>query len=136
MMNNPVPEISGKDLPQFRFFGKKADRTAGAVGVVSQFPAKFKQFSFLVHLKPQGIDGIPFVFPAEKILPVDIFKRKKQEKTLSAANRQPVVIVVLVVVVLVAVVHVEVPGVVRIVCILRTGPVPGRNQSAHLPQLL
>ena len=27
MMNNPIPEISGKDFPQFRFFRKKADRT-------------------------------------------------------------------------------------------------------------
>jgi hypothetical protein len=86
MMNNPVTEISGKNFPQFRFFAKKADRTAGAVSVVSQFSAKFKQFSFLIYLKPQGIDGIPFIFPAEKILPINIFKGEKQEKTLSAAN--------------------------------------------------
>ena len=46
---------------------------------------------------------------------------------MSAANGKTILIVVLIVVVLVAVVHVEVPGVVRIVCILRTGPVPGRN---------
>ena len=86
MMDNPVAEISSKDLSQFWFFRKKADRTAGAVGMISQFPAKFKQFPFLIYLKPQGIDGISFIFPAEKILPVNIFKGKKQEKTLSAAN--------------------------------------------------
>ena len=86
MMHYPVAEISGKDLPQFRFFRKKADRTAGAVGAVRQFPAKFEQFLFLPDLKSQGVDGISFVFPAEKILPVHILKGKKQEKTLSAAN--------------------------------------------------
>lgn len=86
MMDNPVAKISGKDLSHFWFFRKKADRTAGAVGTISQFPAKFKQFPFLIYLKPQGIDGISFVFSAEKILSVNIFKGKKQEKTLSAAN--------------------------------------------------
>lgn len=86
MMDNPVPEISGKYLPQFRFFAKKADRTAWAVSTAGKFTAKFQQFLFLPDLKSQGVDGIPFVFPAEKILPVHILKGKKQEKTLSAAN--------------------------------------------------
>jgi len=86
MMDNPVTEISGKDFPQFRFFAKKADRTAGAVGAVRQLPAKLQQFLFRPDLKPQGVDGFPFIFSAEKILPVNIFKGEKQEKTLSAAN--------------------------------------------------
>jgi hypothetical protein len=80
MMNNPVPKISGKNLPQFRFLGEKADRTARAVAMISQFPAKFKQFPFLIYLKPQGIHSIPFIFPAKKILPVNIFKGKIKRK--------------------------------------------------------
>ena len=38
MMHYPVAEISGKNLPQFRFFAKKADRTAGAIGAAGKFP--------------------------------------------------------------------------------------------------
>ncbi|MEA3348732.1 MAG: hypothetical protein U9Q39_06705 [Pseudomonadota bacterium] len=133
MMGNPVAEIGGENLPELGFFGKKADGTAGTIGMILQFPAQFEEFSLLFHFKPQGIDGVSFVFPAQKILPVDIFETEKQEQTLSAAQRQPIFVVVLVVVVLVAVVEIEVPGVIRIGCILRTGPVPGRNLSTHFP---
>ena len=62
MMDNPVLKISGKDFAQFRFFGKKADRTARAVGAVRQFTAQFEQFLFLPDLKPQGVDGVPLFF--------------------------------------------------------------------------
>ncbi len=86
MVNNAVTKICCKNFPEFGFFAEKADRTAGAISAVSQFPAKFEQFLFLIHLESQSVYGIPFVFPTEKILPVHIFKRKKQEKTLSAAN--------------------------------------------------
>jgi hypothetical protein len=75
-MNNAVAEISGEYLPQFRLFGKKADRTAGAVGAIIQLPVQPEQFLFLIDFKPQGIDAVPFVLSAEQILPVDIGKGK------------------------------------------------------------
>jgi hypothetical protein len=86
VVNNAIAEISGKYLTQFRLFGKKADRTTGAVGAIIQLSMQSEQFPLLIDLKPQRIDGIPFVLSAEQVLPKDIFKGKEQEETLSAAN--------------------------------------------------
>jgi len=113
VVDDPVSKISGKDLAQFWPGGNKTDRTGGA-GI--QLLLEGNQILFLVRLKAEGIQGVPFALPAVEILPVNVFKREQQGGSSSGANRQRVVV-------LVAVVEIEVPCVVCIKRILRTRPV-------------
>ncbi len=76
MMHNAIPKICGEDLPQFRFLGKKADKTTGTIDAVREFIRQFQQLPFLIHLETQGVYGVPFVLSTVTVLPVNIFKGK------------------------------------------------------------
>lgn len=76
MVDYSVSEVGRKDLPEFWLYGKKADRTGGAVCAGLKLLLQHKQILFLLYLKMESIKGISLVPPAMQILPVDIFKRK------------------------------------------------------------
>ena len=76
MMYDPVSEIRSEDLSQLRLLEHKADRTGGSVGLPFKFLLEFCEVFLQVIFKPEGIQGISLVPPANEILPVNIYKRK------------------------------------------------------------
>ncbi len=50
-MDNPVPKISGKNLPLQGFEADKADAPPDGVGSCRDFPAKLEKVSLIIHFK-------------------------------------------------------------------------------------
>ncbi|KAF0154404.1 MAG: hypothetical protein FD159_2600 [Syntrophaceae bacterium] len=78
MMDNPIPEMGGKDLSGLGAFRDKAGGRKGAVSAGFQFLLQFDEVSLGVKLKLQGCPAAAFGAAAVQISPVKIFQNEKR----------------------------------------------------------
>ena len=64
MVDHPVAEVGGEDLPELRPLGHKADRRGWPVGAGLKRLAQRQEVQLLLHLEAQGIDGVALVAAA------------------------------------------------------------------------
>ena len=73
-VNHPVPEMGGKDLPEFRFFQVEADRTGRLIRAVSKRFGEADNLTGEVNFKTTGINGPPLTSAAPEICVMNIFR--------------------------------------------------------------
>ena len=74
MVDDPVTEISGNDLPHFWSFNYKTDRAGGPICLTGKPFSEVKQVLLCVNLKLHGVDGLSFISPALEITPVEVLE--------------------------------------------------------------
>ncbi len=67
MMDNPVLEVGGKNLPLYRSVDNEADAGAGRIVPIKYVIHKMEQLLFKAPLKGQSIKGVALVFSGVKI---------------------------------------------------------------------
>jgi len=66
-MDYSVAKIGGKNFPLHRFENYEANTGSDFVSFVFDFFVKLKELSFVVNLKRQSVDGVPFIFSGVKV---------------------------------------------------------------------
>ena len=124
VVHHPVAKVGRKHLAQFRASNKKTDRTTWLVITRDQCLLQVQQVQLLARLKAQGVGRVALVLAAGDVLLVKVLQREQGHgASSSGAYSHRVQLVVLVVGILVAIVGIEVPRVIGIGRVLRTGPV-------------
>ena len=74
VMDNAVPKVSRKDLPDLGTLGDKTGRRKGPISVRLKILFQLEQVLLGIQLKLQGAESAAFVFTALQIGLVKIFK--------------------------------------------------------------